>query len=134
MSGQSFLGLQGSNKLTYYTEPIVMSANAANGQFAERPRLTEQEKKSNHIASEQKRRQAIREGFDNLAEIVPNMRGQGRSEAQMLTATVDEVRKQKADKEKLRIITTTKLAMTDVEYEESYRQKRQQVDARHENR
>lgn len=47
---------------------------------AERPRLSEQEKKNNHIASEQKRRMAIREGFDRLTEIVPGLEGQGRSE------------------------------------------------------
>jgi hypothetical protein len=33
--------------------------------------LTAQEKKANHIASEQKRRQAIREGFANIASLVP---------------------------------------------------------------
>ncbi|KAG9714418.1 hypothetical protein KCU73_g16218, partial [Aureobasidium melanogenum] len=52
--------------------------NNAGANFADKPRLTEQEKKNNHIASEQKRRQAIREGFDRLAEIVPGMSGQGR--------------------------------------------------------
>jgi heteromeric Ino2p/Ino4p transcription factor len=51
---------------------------------AERPRLTEQEKKNNHIASEQKRREAIRQGFDRLTEIVPGLEGQGRSESIVL--------------------------------------------------
>src|SRR5206468_1851686 len=51
---------------------------------SERPRLTEQEKKTNHIASEQKRRMAIREGFDRLTEIVPGLEGQGRSESIVL--------------------------------------------------
>ncbi|KAF2430047.1 helix-loop-helix DNA-binding domain-containing protein [Tothia fuscella] len=60
----------------------------------EKPRLTEQEKKNNHIASEQKRRQAIREGFDRLASLVPNMEGQGRSEALVLDATIEEINKQ----------------------------------------
>lgn len=50
----------------------------------ERPRLSEQEKKNNHIASEQKRRMAIREGFDRLTEIVPGLEGQGRSESIVL--------------------------------------------------
>ncbi|CAG8544122.1 4029_t:CDS:2 [Diversispora eburnea] len=35
--------------------------------------LTEAEKKANHIASEQKRRQNIRLGFDQLVEIVPTL-------------------------------------------------------------
>lgn len=51
---------------------------------SERPRLTEQEKKNNHIASEQKRRTAIRQGFDRLTEIVPGLEGQGRSESVVL--------------------------------------------------
>ncbi|KAF1998592.1 hypothetical protein P154DRAFT_523868 [Amniculicola lignicola CBS 123094] len=54
----------------------------------DRPRLTEAQKKENHIRSEQKRREAIREGFDRLASIVPGMEGQGRSEAVVLEATI----------------------------------------------
>ncbi len=54
----------------------------------EKPRLTEEEKKSNHIASEQKRREAIRLGFDRLASLVPGMEGQGRSEANVLERTI----------------------------------------------
>ncbi|KAH6643095.1 hypothetical protein C7974DRAFT_302903 [Boeremia exigua] len=54
----------------------------------DRPRLTEAQKKENHIRSEQKRREAIREGFDRLASIVPGMDGQGRSEAVVLEATI----------------------------------------------
>ncbi|KAJ5245431.1 hypothetical protein N7489_005527 [Penicillium chrysogenum] len=46
-------------------------------------------KKSNHIASEQKRRAAIREGFDRLTELVPGLEGQGRSESIVLQKTVD---------------------------------------------
>ncbi|KAJ5625059.1 hypothetical protein N7510_001368 [Penicillium lagena] len=55
----------------------------------EKPRLTDQEKKSNHIASEQKRRAAIREGFDRLTELVPGLEGQGRSESIVLQKTVE---------------------------------------------
>ncbi|EQK99362.1 Helix-loop-helix DNA-binding protein [Ophiocordyceps sinensis CO18] len=54
-----------------------------------KPRLTEQEKKQNHIASEKKRRQAIREGFDRLTEIVPGLEGQGRSEGLVLKRTAE---------------------------------------------
>jgi heteromeric Ino2p/Ino4p transcription factor len=59
---------------------------------ADRPRLTEAQKKENHIRSEQKRREAIREGFDRLAAIVPGMEGQGRSEAVVLEATIKLMR------------------------------------------
>ncbi|KAL4873885.1 hypothetical protein BDV12DRAFT_182193 [Aspergillus spectabilis] len=60
----------------------------------EKPRLTEQEKKNNHIASEQKRRAAIREGFDRLTELVPGLEGQGRSESIVLKKTVDFIQLQ----------------------------------------
>lgn len=51
--------------------------------------LTVEEKKANHIASEQKRRQAIREGFERITKIVPNLdKSQGRSEAIVLNKTV----------------------------------------------
>lgn len=38
--------------------------------------------------TEQKRRQAIREGFDRLASQVPGLEGQGRSEGLVLNRTV----------------------------------------------
>lgn len=41
---------------------------------------------------EQKRRLAIREGFDRLAELVPGLEGQGRSESVVLKKTVDYIR------------------------------------------
>ncbi|KAI8933860.1 hypothetical protein NX059_009558 [Plenodomus lindquistii] len=59
---------------------------------ADRPRLSDAQKKENHIRSEQKRREAIREGFDRLAAIVPGMEGQGRSEAVVLEATIKYMR------------------------------------------
>lgn len=65
----------------------------------DKPRLTEQEKKNNHIASEQKRRAAIREGFDRLTELVPGLEGQGRSESIVLKRTVDFLR-EKIDERK----------------------------------
>lgn len=57
----------------------------------DKPRLTEEEKRANHIASEQKRRQAIRDGFDKLAELVPGMSGLGRSEGIVLHRTNDYI-------------------------------------------
>ncbi|PVI06803.1 hypothetical protein DM02DRAFT_514164 [Periconia macrospinosa] len=67
----------------------------------DRPRLTEAQKKENHIRSEQKRREAIREGFDRLAAIVPGMKGQGRSEAVVLEATLQHMREQIVERQKL---------------------------------
>lgn len=65
------------------------ASKSVSGQEKEKPRLTDQEKKNNHIASEQKRRAAIREGFDRLTELVPGLEGQGRSESIVLQKTVD---------------------------------------------
>lgn len=69
--------------------PNGASAKQAPSVPEDKPRLSEQEKKSNHIASEQKRRAAIREGFDRLTELVPGLEGQGRSESIVLKKTVD---------------------------------------------
>lgn len=78
------------------SKPASVTANLAS---SEKTRLTEQEKKNNHIASEQKRRQAIRDGFDRLASAVPGMEGQGRSEAVVLQATVEYLKQQLAERE-----------------------------------
>lgn len=67
----------------------------------DRPRLTEAQKKENHIRSEQKRREAIREGFDRLASIVPGMEGQGRSEAVVLEATIKYMREKVVERQKI---------------------------------
>jgi heteromeric Ino2p/Ino4p transcription factor len=67
----------------------------------DRPRLTDAQKKENHIRSEQKRREAIREGFDRLASIVPGMEGQGRSEAVVLDATIKYMRDQIVERQKI---------------------------------
>ncbi|KZF22084.1 hypothetical protein L228DRAFT_268578 [Xylona heveae TC161] len=78
-----------------------MSANAGMTPANDKPRLTEQEKKNNHIASEQKRRQAIREGFDRLTELVPGLEGQGRSESVVLKRTIDFMREQLEERRRL---------------------------------
>jgi len=78
-----------------------MPASQSPTNAADRPRLTEAQKKENHIRSEQKRREAIREGFDRLASIVPGMEGQGRSEAVVLEATVKHLREQIVERNKI---------------------------------
>ncbi|KAG0373596.1 hypothetical protein BGX24_011480 [Mortierella sp. AD032] len=55
--------------------------------------LTDAEKKANHIASEQKRRQNIRIGFDSLVEIVPTLSECQRSEALILQKSVDYIQR-----------------------------------------
>lgn len=77
------------------------SSQSPPGNANDRPRLTEAQKKENHIRSEQKRREAIREGFDRLASIVPGMEGQGRSEAVVLEATLQLMREHIDKRQKL---------------------------------
>ncbi|KAJ5704099.1 hypothetical protein N7493_011237 [Penicillium malachiteum] len=77
------------------------ASKSASGQDKDKPRLTDQEKKNNHIASEQKRRAAIREGFDRLTELVPGLEGQGRSESIVLQKTVDFIHQQLQERHSL---------------------------------
>nr|POE66098.1 protein ino4 [Quercus suber] len=83
-------------------------------------RLTDAQKKANHIDSERKRREAIREGFDRLSEIVPGMGGQGRSEAVVLQHTVQYLMEEQMKREKLKSVAMSK-GMTEQEFEEVYR-------------
>jgi len=89
-----------------------MSASAMTASLNDKPRLSEQEKKNNHIASEQKRRQAIREGFDEIADIVPGLKGQGRSEAVVLQGATGHIRKLLADR--FRLVQQARKAGLDV--------------------
>lgn len=52
-------------------------------------------------ALEQKRRQAIREGFDRLTEMVPGLEGQGRSEGLVLKRTVEYMRQQISERQEM---------------------------------
>jgi hypothetical protein len=66
------------------------SAAAANASAkAARENLTEDQKRENHIRSEQKRRTLIREGFEDLSELVPGLRGGGFSKSAVLIMSAD---------------------------------------------
>ncbi|KAF7559711.1 hypothetical protein G7046_g4421 [Stylonectria norvegica] len=56
---------------------------------AARENLSEEQKRENHIRSEQKRRTLIKEGFDDLCDLVPGLRGGGFSKSTMLTMAAD---------------------------------------------
>ncbi|MCJ1332517.1 hypothetical protein MMC10_009210 [Thelotrema lepadinum] len=64
----------------------VDSPSSADGSdpLSRKAGLSEEQKKANHIQSEQKRREKIREQYDKLAELTPGMEGQGRSEGRVL--------------------------------------------------
>lgn len=54
-----------------------------------RENLTEEQKRENHIRSEQKRRTLIREGFEDLNELVPGLKGGGFSKSTVLIMTAE---------------------------------------------
>lgn len=54
--------------------------------------LSDEQKKANHIASEQKRRANIRIGFEKLIDIVPTLSNGHKSEAVILQNSVDYLR------------------------------------------
>lgn len=66
-----------------------------------KPVLTEEQKKANHIQSEQKRREKIREQYDKLAELTPGMVGQGRSEGRVLEEAVKHAEVLKEERQRL---------------------------------
>lgn len=54
-----------------------------------RENLSEEQKRTNHILSEQKRRNLIKQGFDDLCALVPELHGGGFSKSAMLTQAAD---------------------------------------------
>ncbi|KAI8338990.1 hypothetical protein BC941DRAFT_263960 [Chlamydoabsidia padenii] len=75
------------------TPPTVMkSKGSGRGRKPAHELLSEDQKKANHIASEQKRRANIRLGFDQLVGVVPNLTECQRSESLILQKSVDYIR------------------------------------------
>ncbi|KAK6086772.1 BHLH family transcription factor [Seiridium cupressi] len=54
-----------------------------------RENLSEEAKRRNHIKSEQRRRHIIKDGFENLQEIVPNLKNGGYSKSTVLQMAAD---------------------------------------------
>lgn len=68
---------------------------------SKRENLTEDQKRENHINSEKKRRKVIQTGFDNLAILVPNLKGGNQSKSIMLDSTVAFIKELLAGNEQL---------------------------------
>ncbi|GAM87281.1 hypothetical protein ANO11243_053030 [Dothideomycetidae sp. 11243] len=83
-------------------------------------RLTDEQRKHNHIQSERQRREAVRNGFNQLSEIVPGMVDQGKSEVKVLTATVDYIAEQLKRKEEFKE-HCMRLGMSEGDFEQIYR-------------
>lgn len=58
-----------------------------------RENLSEEQKRSNHIQSEQKRRNLIKQGFEDLTRMVPELRSGSLSKSNMLTEAARFIRK-----------------------------------------
>ncbi|PFH56768.1 hypothetical protein XA68_16028 [Ophiocordyceps unilateralis] len=69
--------------------PSRRRKSTANGAKPPRENLTEEQKRENHIRSEQKRRTLIKEGFDDLGELVPGLKGGGFSKSTTLTMAAE---------------------------------------------
>lgn len=80
---------EGSEATPKGTTPPKRRKSATNGAKPPRENLTEEQKRENHIRSEQKRRTVIKEGFDDLCAIVPKLRGGGISKSNMLTTAAE---------------------------------------------
>ena len=68
-----------------------------------RDNLTDEQKRSNHILSEQKRRNLIKQGFDDLCEMIPTLQEGGFSKSAMLTQAVDWLQDLIQGNERLRL-------------------------------
>ncbi|PYI24648.1 putative HLH transcription factor [Aspergillus japonicus CBS 114.51] len=71
------------------SQDTLQKRRLSSGPKAARENLTEEQKRSNHILSEQKRRNLIRQGFDDLCLLVPGLKGGGFSKSAMLTQAAD---------------------------------------------
>ncbi|SPO05759.1 uncharacterized protein DNG_08446 [Cephalotrichum gorgonifer] len=73
--------------------PRQRRRKSSNAKKPTRENLTDEQKRENHIRSEQKRRTIIREGFAEISAIVPKLRGGGYSKSNMLQAAADWLEK-----------------------------------------
>ncbi|KAF2150631.1 hypothetical protein K461DRAFT_280622 [Myriangium duriaei CBS 260.36] len=96
-------------------------------------RLTDAQRKQNHIQSERQRREAVRNGFNQLSEIVPGMADQGKSEVRVLTATVDYLGEQLKRKEELKG-QCMRLGMSEGDFEQIYRNEETSAEERQSDR
>ncbi|KAG2166511.1 hypothetical protein JADG_006250 [Aureobasidium aubasidani] len=78
-----------SNNVPKSTGKRRRASSGANSKLSSiaRKNLTEDQKRSNHIRSEQKRRNIIKQGYEDLNEIVPNLKTGGFSKSAVLTET-----------------------------------------------
>ncbi|ORY63989.1 uncharacterized protein BCR38DRAFT_301822, partial [Pseudomassariella vexata] len=82
---KSKVNLSGADDTASVNEtPGKRRKSNANGSKPPRENLSDEQKRQNHILSEQKRRTLIKEGFEDLQEIIPNLKNGGYSKSAML--------------------------------------------------
>ncbi|KAL3960117.1 hypothetical protein ACCO45_005234 [Purpureocillium lilacinum] len=79
----------GTSPLSDATASSRRRKSTANGAKPPRENLTEEQKRENHIRSEQKRRTLIKEGFDDLGDLVPGLKGGGFSKSTTLAMAAE---------------------------------------------
>ena len=84
-------------------------ASAAASKLA-RENLSEEQKRSNHILSEQKRRNLIKRGFDDLHDLVPEIRNGGLSKSSVLMEAANFLDKLISDNGELRKVLSGEAA------------------------
>lgn len=94
IDGKAPVFLQQSHGMTLPVEetpqqPAVLPQNT---EPVPRDLLTEDEKRANHIASEQKRRNAIRTGFKEMTDIIPTLKNINNSKSTILFKAVEYIR------------------------------------------
>ncbi|KAF9582027.1 hypothetical protein BGW38_000751 [Lunasporangiospora selenospora] len=87
----------GSVSDTSNANPTSASSTGASGPATAKRKpykelLTEEEKRANHIASEQKRRNTIRNGFKDMTDIIPDLRDVNSSKSTILFKAVDFIK------------------------------------------
>ncbi len=70
-------------------DPPVRGKSETSDSKANRQNLSEEAKRANHIQSEQKRRDLIKQGFGDLGEIIPELHGGSFSKSAILIQTAD---------------------------------------------
>tara|TARA_R110002003_G_scaffold9_11_gene452 strand:+ start:15099 stop:16370 length:1272 start_codon:yes stop_codon:yes gene_type:complete len=83
----------GKARKTSAVEENGKKKRSSSAQKAQRENLTEEQKRSNHILSEQKRRNLIKRGFDELHDLVPEIRNGGLSKSSVLTEAANFLEK-----------------------------------------
>lgn len=87
------------------SESSSKEGNALSGSHKlTRENLSEQQKRSNHIQSEQRRRNLIKQGFDDLCTLVPSLRTGGHSKSGILVQAADWLEDLLKGNEELKVV------------------------------